>query len=171
MPKYATPPEKAPKIPKSSSGTYGSASSDRPHVCPYGWCGKAYMHSYKLKLHLKREHPGHDENAENVPRNADNEVDQTSDQDAYTAKRVNGKAHKQSRPKPNLKQPPAKIIQRKGSSPSPSFVTVAKMSWQKEENYEEDSEETEEEDRENAEDGWRYGENNDDDDEETEYED
>lgn len=175
--KYTTPPEKITKVSKPSAVAYGSVSSDRPYACPYEGCIKAYIHEYKLKLHLRKEHPGHmsDENAENASPNADNEVDEASDQDAYVEKRANGKNRKQSRAKPNLKMPPSKITQRKGSSPSRAALNVVKKSWQplKEENYEEeDSEETEEEDRDNAEDGWRYGENNeDDDDEETEYED
>ncbi|KAJ4833064.1 hypothetical protein Tsubulata_001038 [Turnera subulata] len=172
--KYATPPEKVTKPSKPPSGAYGSASSDRPHACPYEGCEKAYIHEYKLKLHLRREHPGHmaEENAETATPNAENEMDEGSDHDAYNGKRANGKSKKQSRPKPNLKMPPAKITQRKSSSPSPATLNVVKKSWPvKEETYEEeDSEETEEEDRDNAEDGWRYG-GNDDDDEETEYED
>ncbi|XP_028547672.1 uncharacterized protein LOC114578564 [Dendrobium catenatum] len=36
-----------------------SASSDRPYVCPFAGCEKAYIHEYKLNLHLRKEHPGH----------------------------------------------------------------------------------------------------------------
>lgn len=172
--KYTPPSEKQNKTPKPSSGVYASASSDRPYACPYEGCEKAYIHEYKLKLHLRREHPGHtsDENAENAAANADNEMDEASDQDAYVGKRVNGKSQKQSRPKPNLKLPPAKITQRKGSTPSPAPVNVMKKPWPaKEEAYEEEDSEETEEDRDNVEDGWRYAENNEDDDEETEYED
>ncbi|XP_030955278.1 zinc finger transcription factor YY1 isoform X2 [Quercus lobata] len=172
--KYTPPSEKQNKTPKPSSGVYASASSDRPYACPYEGCEKAYIHEYKLKLHLRREHPGHtsDENAENAAANADNEMDEASDQDAYVGKRVNGKSQKQSRPKPNLKLPPAKITQRKGSTPSPAPVNVIKKPWPaKEEAYEEEDSEETEEDRDNVEDGWRYAENNEDDDEETEYED
>ncbi|KAK4605266.1 hypothetical protein RGQ29_013362 [Quercus rubra] len=172
--KYTPPSEKQNKTPKPSSGVYASASSDRPYACPYEGCEKAYIHEYKLKLHLRREHPGHtsDENAENAAANADNEMDEASDQDAYGGKRVNGKSQKQSRPKPNLKLPPAKIAQRKGSTPSPAPVNVMKKPWPaKEEAYEEEDSEETEEDRDNVEDGWRYAENNEDDDEETEYED
>ncbi|CAK7357099.1 unnamed protein product [Dovyalis caffra] len=169
--KYTTPPEMIPKNPKPPSGVYGSASSDRPYICPYEGCEKDYIHEYKLKLHPRREHPGRmaDENA--AP-DADNELDEGSDQDAYVGKRVNGKSQKQSRSKPNLKMPPVNIIQRKGSSPSPSTLNVVKKPWPvKDETYEEeDSEETEEEDRDNEEGGWRYG-GNKDDDEETEDED
>ncbi|KAF5744000.1 hypothetical protein HS088_TW08G00588 [Tripterygium wilfordii] len=171
--KYATPPEKVSKTPKPpSTGAYGSASSDRPYTCPYEGCDKAYIHEYKLKLHLRREHPEHmlDENAENPP-NADNEMDEGSDQDAYAGNRGNGKSQK-SRPKPNLKMPPSKTTQRKGSTPSPAMLNVSKRPWQpKEETYEEEDSEETEEDRDNAEDGWRYTDNNDDEDEETEYED
>uniref|UniRef100_A0A2P2MJ18 C2H2-type domain-containing protein n=2 Tax=Rhizophora mucronata TaxID=61149 RepID=A0A2P2MJ18_RHIMU len=170
--KIATPPEKITKTSKPTAGAYGSATSDRPYVCPYEGCDKAYIHEYKLKLHLRREHPGHMSD-ENATLNVDNEMDDASDQDASAGKRVSGKGQKQSRTKPNLKMPPAKIMQRRGSSPSSATVNVVKKQWPaKEETFEEeDSEETEEEDRENGEDGWRYGENNEEDDEETEYED
>uniref|UniRef100_A0A6M2F9T3 C2H2-type domain-containing protein n=1 Tax=Populus davidiana TaxID=266767 RepID=A0A6M2F9T3_9ROSI len=170
--KYATPPERIPKNAKTPPGVYGSASSDRPYICPYEGCEKDYIHEYKLKLHLRREHPGHmaDENAENAT-HADNELDEASDQDAYGGKRVNGKSQKHSRTRPNLKTPPVKIRQRKGSSSSPATLNVVKKPWPvKDDTYEEDSEETEEEDHDNAEDGWRYG-GNEDDDEETEDED
>lgn len=172
--KYTPPSEKQTKTSKPSGGAYGSASSDRPYACPYEGCEKAYIHQYKLNLHLKREHPGHiyDENAEHAQANADNEMDEASDQDAYGGKRSNGKIQKQSKPKPNVKLPPSKNAKRKAPPPSAATVTVAKKPWPaKEEAYdEEDSEETEE-DRDNVEDGWRYAANNEDDDEETEYED
>ncbi|XP_061375992.1 zinc finger transcription factor YY1 isoform X2 [Gastrolobium bilobum] len=171
--KYTPPSEKQTKTTKPSGGNYGSASSDRPHACPYKGCEKAYIHEYKLKLHLKREHPGHmsDENAVHAQANVDNEMDEASDQDAYGRKQSNGKSQKQSRPKPNLKLPPPKIAQRKGSAPTPATLNVIKKPWPvKDETYDEDSEETEE-DGDNVEDGWRYAGNNEDDDEETEYED
>lgn len=172
VPKYAVPPsEKQTKTPKTPAGVYGSASSDRPYACPYEGCEKAYIHEYKLKLHLRREHPGHmsDENAEHAPNTVDNEMDETSDQDVYAVKRANGKSQKTNRAKPNLKFPPAKV--RKGSTPYQATTNTMKKPWPvKEVVYEEDSEETEE-DRDNVDDGWRYVGNNDDDDEETEYED
>ncbi|KAK7246889.1 hypothetical protein RIF29_41759 [Crotalaria pallida] len=173
--KYTPPSEKQTKTPKPSSATYGSASSDRPYACPYEGCEKAYIHEYKLRLHLKREHPGHDENAVHLVANADNVMDEASDQDAVYGggKPSNGKSQKQSRPKPNLKLPPSKISQRKGSAATPvATLNVIKKPWpMKGEAFDEDSEETEEEDRDNVEDGWRYGGNHEDDDEETEYED
>ncbi|XP_057537762.1 zinc finger transcription factor YY1 [Amaranthus tricolor] len=171
--KYTPPVEKPVKTPKPVSAAY-SASSDRPYTCPYEGCDKAYIHEYKLNLHLRREHPGHyaEENAKTTqPNNADNEMDEASDQEAYASKRSTLKNMKQSRPKPNLKLPPSKMSQRKGSGVSPANLNVVKKAWPiKGDVYEEDSEETEE-DRDNDEDGWRYQENNEDDDEETEYED
>lgn len=186
--KYTPPVEKPVKTPKpSSTPAYGSASSDRPYTCPYEGCDKAYIHEYKLNLHLRREHPGHysEENNNNnnnnpnkstmqQPNNMDNEMDEGSDHDAYVSKRSNPKNLKQGRPKPNLKPPPSKM--RKGSSSGvnsqANLTMVKKQPWPvKEDIYEEEDSEETEEDRDNGEDGWRFGENNDDDDEETEYED
>ncbi|KAK6915940.1 Zinc finger C2H2-type [Dillenia turbinata] len=173
--KYSTPTEKPAKASKTPASAYGSASSDRPYSCPYEGCEKSYIHEYKLNLHLRREHPGHfaEDNAKNAqPNNNDNEMDETSDQDAYHGKRANGKTLKQSKPKPNLKMPPAKIARKRASSASPANLNITKKQWPvKEEVYEEEDSEETEEDRDNIEDGWRYGENDDDDDEETEYED
>lgn len=175
--KYTPPVEKPAKAPKASTGATGPASAERPYACPYEGCEKAYIHEYKLNLHLRREHPGHfpDENAKNAQaNNNDNEMDEGSDPDAYTGKRSTSKAQKQSRPKPNIKMPPAKVTRKTlSTAPPPTNVNVVKKTWPtKEEIYEdEDSEETEEE-RDNVGEGWRYAENNnEDDDEETEYED
>ncbi|XP_047960894.1 zinc finger transcription factor YY1-like [Salvia hispanica] len=172
-PKYVMPPEKPMKTPKSTTGATGPASSDRPYGCPYEGCEKAYIHEYKLNLHLRREHPGHfpDENAKANKPKTEQEIDEGSDQDAFAGKRSNGKAQKRSRPKPNLKLPPSKVSHRKTTTISPVNLNLAKKHRPlKEKIYEEDSEETEEE-RENIADGWRYGDNKEDDDEETEYED
>lgn len=178
VPKYVPTSEKPSKTPKPSTGGYGSATSDRPYSCPYEGCEKAYIHEYKLNLHLRREHPGHNpddvtaKNNNSALPSVDNDMDEGSDQDAYASKRGSGKTQKLNKAKPNLKMPPSKIVQRKGSGPSQAAnMNVTKKQWPvKEEAYEEeDSEETEEEDRDNVEDGWRYG--NEDDDEETEYED
>ncbi|CAK9184939.1 unnamed protein product [Ilex paraguariensis] len=145
------------------------------YACPHDGCEKAYIHEYKLNLHLRREHPDHfpDENAKNAQSNVANEMDETIDEDAYVGKRGNGKIQKQSRPKPNLKLPPSKVAKRKGSSASPASVNiVVKKPWPvKEEIYEEEDSEETEEDRDNAENGWRYRGNNEEDDEETEDED
>ncbi|GLT97014.1 hypothetical protein SLE2022_146010 [Rubroshorea leprosula] len=170
--KYATPLEKISKATKSSGGGYGSAASaDRPYACPYEGCEKAYIHEYKLKLHLKREHPGHVSD-ENAAANAENEMDEASDQGAYAGKRVTSKSQRQqSRAKPTTKMPPSKVA-RKVSTSSPVALNVTKKPWPlKEEVFEEEDSEETEEDQENGDDGWRYGENNEEDDEETEYED
>uniref|UniRef100_A0A803N648 C2H2-type domain-containing protein n=2 Tax=Chenopodium quinoa TaxID=63459 RepID=A0A803N648_CHEQI len=168
--KYTPPFEKPVKTPKPASAAY-SASSDRPFTCPYEGCDKAYIHEYKLNLHLRREHPGHyaEENAKTPqPNNVDNEMDEASDQDAYAYKRSTGKNLKQSRPKPNIKLPPSKMTQRKSSGISPANVSMIKKPWPiKGDMYEEEDSEETEEDRDNGEDGLRYRENNEDDDEET----
>ncbi|KAK9678009.1 hypothetical protein RND81_11G181600 [Saponaria officinalis] len=171
--KYTPPVEKPVKTPRVTPATYGSASSDRPYACPYEGCSKAYIHEYKLNLHLRREHPGHyaDDNAKTPQtHNVDNELDEASDHDAYASIRTNFKNLKQNKRKSDFKLPPAKITQRKGSTPA--SLNAVKKPWpQKEEIYQdEDSEETEE-DRDNGEDGWRYAGNNEEDDEETEDED
>ncbi|CAI9103793.1 OLC1v1002352C2 [Oldenlandia corymbosa var. corymbosa] len=172
LPKYTTPEQKPVKTPKASTaGAYNSPSSDRPYVCPYEGCEKAYIHEYKLNLHLRREHPGHfkEETPKNVQPTAGNDVDEASDHDAYAAKRGNEKMQKQSRPKPNLKMPPPKVSQRKSSNANASSAANLKKAWLQKEVFEDDdSEETEEE--EEREDNWRYR-ANEEDDEETEYED
>ncbi|KVI05634.1 Zinc finger, C2H2 [Cynara cardunculus var. scolymus] len=166
------PPPKPPKA--AATATYATASSDRPYACPYEGCEKAYIHEYKLNLHLRREHPGHfpDDNPKNARnKNNDTDMDAGSDHEGYAVKRGNAKSHKQNRPKPTIKLPPAKAVKRK---PPPPAAAAKKQPWPvvKEVQEEEDSEETEE-DRggDNGEDGWRYGGDDNDDDEETEYED
>ncbi|MFS7958718.1 putative transcription factor C2H2 family [Helianthus anomalus] len=175
------PNTKPPKV--AASSTYATASSDRPYACPYEGCDKAYIHEYKLNLHLRREHPGHlpEEYPKTAPRNKNNtdaaDMDAGSDHDGqYAVKRGNTKSQKPSRPKPNIKPPPTKAVKRK----APPAAAGKKQPWPVvvkavQEEEEEDSEETEE-DRDNGEDGWRYGggggvDNDDDDDEETEDED
>lgn len=173
--KYTPPVEKPAKAPKASTGATGPASAERPYACPYEGCEKAYIHEYKLNLHLRREHPGHfpDENAKNAQANNENEMDEGSDLDAYAGKRSASKSQKQSRPKPNIKMPAAKVTRKTPSAAAPpANMNVVKKPWPTKEMYEDDSEETEEE-RDNVGEGWRYAENNniEDDDEETEYED
>ncbi|KAK9167663.1 hypothetical protein Scep_002854 [Stephania cephalantha] len=155
------PPPSNPK--PSATAVYGSASSDRPYACPYEGCGKAYIHEYKLNLHLRREHPGH--NAEENGKHAaeiDNDMDEGSDQDAHGTKGSGGRNPKRLKTQPVLKT--------KGCSPPPpTNLNLIKPHWPSKEDDEEDSEETEE-DREDVEDRWRYTNNTDDDDEETEDE-
>ncbi|CAH8350213.1 unnamed protein product [Eruca vesicaria subsp. sativa] len=91
-PKYTPPAEKVSRTPKTPATVYGSASSERPYSCPYEGCEKAYIHEYKLKLHLKREHPGHlqEENAEKPTPNK-HELEESSDQEFYRKHASNGK--------------------------------------------------------------------------------
>lgn len=150
--KHTLPAEKFYNTPKPPAAVYGSASSDRPYACPYEGCGKAYIHEYKLNLHLRREHPGHnaEENGKHAPV-VDHDMDEASDQDAYIGKGGAGKNLKRSKPSPVQKMPPSKVANRKGSSLAPTNINTVKKSWPSKETYEEDSEETEE-DRENGDD-------------------
>ncbi|XP_008807673.2 zinc finger transcription factor YY1-like isoform X1 [Phoenix dactylifera] len=170
--KHAPAAEKLHSTPKTPAAAYGSASSERPYACPYEGCGKAYIHEYKLNLHLRREHPGHnsEENGKPAPA-ADHAMDEASDQDAYIVKGGVGKNNKRSsKANQEQKMPPAKMQNRKGSNSASINVSTVKKQWPRKEVYEEDSEETEE-DRDNVEeDGWTYQGTNGDD-EETEDED
>ncbi|XAR56322.1 hypothetical protein NMG60_11036762 [Bertholletia excelsa] len=160
--KYTPTSEKQSKTAKPPPlSAYASTSSDRPYSCPYEGCEKAYIHEYKLNLHLRREHPGHflDDNAKNAQPTTDNEMDEGSDRDGYARRRANSKVQKQNKPKPNLKQPPPKVA-RKASNASPANLNVVKKPWPaKEEVYEEEDSEETEEDCDNVEEGWRYREN------------
>ncbi|CAA0814056.1 Uncharacterized zinc finger protein [Striga hermonthica] len=181
-PKYVPPPPekpiKTPKAPASKPTSHATPTPDRPYACPYQGCDKAYIHEYKLNLHLRREHPGHfpEENA-SKPKAA-KEMDENSDQEQPYSGGKRKVPKQLNRQRPNVKRPPAKAPQRKGSTAvaggplGVSLSSVVRNQWAtKEEVYEEeDSEETEEE-RDNVGAGWRYAENNEEDDEETEYED
>lgn len=132
-------------------------SADRPYVCPYDGCAKAYIHEYKLNLHLKKEHPNHytDAGAEAGP--------------------SRGTVSKNSRRrKPNLTPnlPPPKIPRNSGyTAPSPAVHIPEEHQWPRKVLYEEDSEETEEEGDNLEEGGSRYRvASSDDDDELTEDE-
>ncbi|KAM0947355.1 putative transcription factor C2H2 family [Dioscorea sansibarensis] len=173
--KHTPPATKIQGTPKIPASAYGSASSDRPYVCPYEGCGKDYIHEYKLNLHLRREHPGHnsEENGKHAAAGAtaDHDMDEASDQDAYIAKPTGGKNSKR-KPSAVQKVLPTKVANQRGtmtSTPSTTAAPVAKKQWPSQLMYEEDSEETEEE-QDNGEEGWRYQEAVGDD-EETEDED
>ncbi|XP_009413413.2 zinc finger transcription factor YY1 isoform X1 [Musa acuminata AAA Group] len=173
--KHTTPVEKPHTTPKLSAAAYGSGSAERPYVCPYEGCGKAYIHEYKLNLHFRREHPGHNSEENGKPSPAvDQAAEEGSDQEVYLAKRSVGKNSKRSKPNLTPQMPPAKVSNRKGTSSTPKKstpVVVVKKQLPSKEMYEEDSEETEE-DQDNVEEedgGWRCQEVNRDD-EETEEE-
>ncbi|KAI3890448.1 hypothetical protein MKW92_042623 [Papaver armeniacum] len=168
--KHTPPVEKTPAAVKPPAVVYGSASSDRPYACPYEGCDKSYIHEYKLNLHLRREHPGHnpEEHVGKRAREADNEMDEGSDQDMYGGKSGSGKNVKRAKTKPVPKTVTPKVVpQRKAPAVVPTNYSLTRKPLPSKEAYEEeDSEETEEEDHDNVdEDGWRYAENNDDDEE------
>ncbi|XP_039139065.1 zinc finger transcription factor YY1-like isoform X2 [Dioscorea cayenensis subsp. rotundata] len=174
--KHTPPGTKIQSTPKIPASAYGSASSDRPYVCPYEGCGKDYIHEYKLNLHLRREHPGHnsEENGKHTAAAAttDHDMDEASDQDAYIAKPTSVKNSKR-KPSAVQKALPTKVANQRGamtSTPPTTAAPATKKQWPSQPMYEEeDSEETEEE-QDNGEEGWRYQEAIGDD-EETEDED
>uniref|UniRef100_J3LDQ7 C2H2-type domain-containing protein n=2 Tax=Oryza brachyantha TaxID=4533 RepID=J3LDQ7_ORYBR len=129
-------------------------SADRPYVCPYDGCAKAYIHEYKLNLHLKKEHPNHYQDA-----------------GAQTASSKSHMSKRRKKPVLTTKMPLPKIPKRRGyTAPYQPVSVVEEHQWPNNNVlYEDDSEETEEE-GENAEDGARYRAASSDDDEETEDE-
>lgn len=137
-------------MPKTPASVYASVSSDRPYVCPYGGCGKAYIHEYKLNLHLKKEHPGYnlEENREHHASAADHDLDEASEQDTLMKKITDLRNIKRNRPKLVEKMPPSKVPKQKSSGFEATNIG-AKKPWPIEDMYEEDSEETEE-DEDNA---------------------
>ncbi|XP_020584441.1 uncharacterized zinc finger protein At4g06634 [Phalaenopsis equestris] len=143
-----------------------STPSDRPYVCPFAGCEKAYIHEYKLNLHLRKEHPGH--NPEECYKigstNIDPWFDDLNEQDAL----LNNKHSKRGKTGLSRKLPPAKVAKHRGSSPA-LVVSNDAQKRQPSKELDEDSEETEE-DQEEDDNGWRYLEANRDD-EETEDED
>lgn len=138
------------------------------YVCPYENCRKVYIHEYKLNLHLRKEHPGHNpgENGKRAPVIGHDSHD--IEDNAYVRK---SKGLKRSR-QDFISLSPQTEVTLKGSAYSSMQPYDTKKQRLSNEMYDEqDSEETEDEDRENVdEDGWRYQGANEDD-EETEDED
>lgn len=187
--KHTPPAEKplpASKTPASSLVYVGPATPARPYECPYKGCGKAYIHEYKLNLHLKREHPDHT-NEEMDTYNNKFSVSNGSSKRIATPSPVNpltiGEGRGKERSKTNLtaQMAPAKAIGTNqkiksefGLGPrtslgDPKQVWTGKEVYEEDEEEEEDSEETEDAEG-NGEVGWGYGEGRNGDDEETEYE-
>ncbi|XP_065044358.1 zinc finger transcription factor YY1-like [Musa acuminata AAA Group] len=150
---------------KSAATAYVSASAERRFACPYEGCGKAYIHEYKLNLHLRKEHPGHNpvENRKSAL-SIDQTIDEPSNQDAYTTKGGIGKNSKRRKPNPTLLMPPAKLPKRTRQNLVLLDTKTVKNHMQTKEMYEEDSQETEE-DRGNIikTDGWSHHDMNDED--------
>ncbi|KAG2624045.1 zinc finger transcription factor YY1-like [Panicum virgatum] len=162
-----TPPvEKTYSAPKPSTPATTSFP-DRPYVCPYEGCDKAYIHSYKLNLHLKTQHPEHgqEENGK-LGASGQHGVNETSYQ--YNYAEVGDTAPNPKRSKTH-KVHSSKVYNTKISTSMPSNISGVKNQWSGKATYEDDSEETEEDGDNNIEDGWRYGNNADD--EETQDED
>ncbi|CAL5097442.1 unnamed protein product [Urochloa decumbens] len=164
---HTPPAEKLHSTPKPSTPATTSFA-DRPYVCPYEGCDKAYIHGYKLNLHLKTQHPEHnqEENGKlgssachhgvNEPTYLYSYAD-ISDTAANPKRRKKHKSHS------------SKVYNAKIPSVLPSNISGVKNQWSGKATYEDDSEETEEDGGNNVEDGWRYGANADD--EETQDED
>lgn len=124
-----------------SSATPPAPSAERPYVCPYDGCAKAYIHEYKLNLHLKKEHPNHYEDA---------------GAQAASSKGTMSKNSHRSKPNLTAKMPLPKIPKRRGyTAPSPSVHIPHEHQWPRKVLYEDDSEETEEEGDNAEEGGWR----------------
>ncbi|PWZ22796.1 putative zinc finger protein [Zea mays] len=153
-----------PPKPAKVSATPPAPSAERPYVCPYDGCDKAYIHEYKLNLHLKKEHPNHYQDG--------------GPQGAAPSKRSISKSSHRSRPDITARMPPAKVSKRKGgyAAPSPAVNLPEEhlpeeQQWPRKVMYEDDSEETEEEEGgNNVEDRWNYNRAASSDDEETEDE-
>lgn len=144
-----------------------SASSERPYVCPFAGCEKAYIHEYKLNLHLRKEHPGHnpEECYKLTSANVDQWFDDLNEQDSLLN---NNRYSKRAKTSMSRKLPRAKFAKQRGSSPTPVVSNDAQKRRPSKE-LDEDSEETEDQEEEDD-DGWRFLEANRDD-EETEDED
>ncbi|BAS91873.1 Os05g0106000, partial [Oryza sativa Japonica Group] len=139
--------------------------------CPYDGCGKAYIHSYKLNLHLKTQHPEHgqEENGRIAAHASEHAVNDRANQYNYAEIVDLAPNPKRSKTNSGHKTPSSnKAYNVKISSVLPADISGVKNQWPGK--YEDDSEETEEDQGNNIEDGWRYG-NQNADDEETEYED
>ncbi|XP_062179731.1 zinc finger transcription factor YY1-like isoform X2 [Phragmites australis] len=138
-----TPPSEKPQSTTKPSTPATTSYAERPYVCPYEGCEKAYIHSYKLNLHLKTQHPEHGQEENANP--------------------------KRSKANPVHKAPPSKVYNVKVSNAMPADTSGVKKQWSGKAMYDDDSEETEEDQGNNIEDDWRYGNNVDD--EETQDED
>ncbi|KAM0911734.1 hypothetical protein ACQ4PT_013330 [Festuca glaucescens] len=169
-----TPPAEKPQstikpaiqaTPKPTALALPSFSAERPHVCPYEGCGKAYIHSYKLNLHLKTQHPEHsqEDNGRFAAPAGEYNYAEASDLAPNPKRSKTNQAHK---------APPPNAYNVKVSSRMGVDTSGAKNQWPGKGMYDDDSEETEEDHGgNNIEDGWRYGNQNADDEETEEDED
>ncbi|KAF8725615.1 hypothetical protein HU200_020155 [Digitaria exilis] len=163
-----TPPAEKPHSTPKPSTPATTSYTDRPYVCPYEGCDKAYIHSYKLNLHLKTQHPEHgqEENGKLGTSTGQHGVNEPSY--PYNYAEIGDAAPNPKRSKTH-KAHSSKAYNAKIPSAMPSSISGVKNQWSGKATYEDDSEETEEDGGNNIEDGWRYGSNADD--EETQDED
>uniref|UniRef100_J3M375 C2H2-type domain-containing protein n=1 Tax=Oryza brachyantha TaxID=4533 RepID=J3M375_ORYBR len=170
--KPVTPAATKPVTTAATKPTAPSPASfaERPFVCPYDGCGKAYIHGYKLNLHFKTQHPEHgqEENGKIAAPAGEHAVNDRANHYNYAETGDLAPNPKRSKTNSVHKTPSSKVYNVKISSASPADISGVKNQWPGK--YEDDSEETEEDQGNNIEDGWRYG-NQNADDEETEYED
>ncbi|TVU18373.1 hypothetical protein EJB05_34464, partial [Eragrostis curvula] len=159
-----TPPPEKPQITMKSSTPAPASYADRPFVCPYEGCDKAYIHSYKLNLHLKTMHPEHgqEENGKHTAPSGHHAVNEPTYQYDYAEIGDPAPNPKRSKPSSAHKVSSSKVYNVKVSSSMPADITGVKNQWSGKATYEDDSEETEEDRGNNLEGGWRYGNNADD---------
>ncbi|XP_066363515.1 zinc finger transcription factor YY1-like [Miscanthus floridulus] len=161
------PAAEKPRVAQKPSTPATTSYADRPYVCPYEGCDKAYIHSYKLNLHLKTRHPEHGQE-ENGKVGASAGQHATNEQTyQYNYAEVGEIAPNPKRSKHKVHS--SKAYNAKISRAMPSDIGGVRNQWPGKGTYQDDSEETEEDGGNNIEDGWRYG--NNDDDEETPDED
>ncbi|KAL6865302.1 hypothetical protein ACP4OV_016453 [Aristida adscensionis] len=171
IPVQHTPPAEKPQSTMKPSTPVTTSYADRPYVCPYEGCDKAYIHGYKLNLHLKTQHPEHnqEENGK-LATPAGHAVNERTYQYNYTE--FGDVALNPKRSKTNLapKAPSSNVYNVKISSGVPADISGMKNQWAGKSMYDDDSEETEEDRGNNNVEGWRYS-NMNADDEETQDED
>ncbi|XP_066363158.1 zinc finger transcription factor YY1-like [Miscanthus floridulus] len=161
------PAAEKPRVAQKPSTPATTSYADRPYVCPYEGCDKAYIHSYKLNLHLKTQHPEHgqEENGKVGASAGQHPANEQTYQ--YNYAEVGEIAPNPKRSKHKVHS--SKAYNAKISRAMPSDIGGVRNQCPGKGTYQDDSEETEEDGGNNIEDGWRYG--NNDDDEETPDED
>ncbi|CAD6273330.1 unnamed protein product [Miscanthus lutarioriparius] len=161
------PAAEKPRVAQKPSTPATTSYADRPYVCPYEGCDKAYIHSYKLNLHLKTQHPEHGQEE-------NGKVGASAGQHAANEQTYQYNYAEVGEIAPNPKRSKHKVHSSKAYNAKISRamrpdIGGVRNQWPGKATYPDDSEETEEDGGNNIEDGWRYG--NNDDDEETPDED
>ncbi|KAJ3700366.1 hypothetical protein LUZ61_004071 [Rhynchospora tenuis] len=146
-PKLTTPKDKprpssaTPKTPASGPKT---VSPNRPFACPYEGCGKAYIHEYKLKLHLRKEHVNHDSEENNGKSTSSPSSAVRAPQEVGYANEVSKKSKRERQEVAALEAWPQKIMRQEEEIAGTEFdASGSGHQWVSEE---EDSEETEDDD-------------------------